>query len=125
MAAGGEQEHSFMWGAQERLPCDMPDDILRDAIESVRTELDTVEDLDGQGGNAVVERIKRKFDEKWDPNWHVIIGASALAFLTCRRSIVRQLRHARNQAIRLLQNQRQGCHDVQSLSRSPAARVVT
>ncbi|KAJ8604797.1 hypothetical protein CTAYLR_001071 [Chrysophaeum taylorii] len=82
MADGGEQEHSFMWGAQVRLPCDMPDDILKDAIESVRTELDAVEDFEGAGGNQVVERIKRKFDDKWNPNWCVIIGRSYGSFVT-------------------------------------------
>jgi len=76
------QEYTTMWGAQVRLPCDMPDDILRDAIESVRAELDSETDLDGAGGNAVVERIKKKFDDKWDPHWHVIIGRSYGSFVT-------------------------------------------
>ena len=40
------QEYTTMWGAQVRLPCDMPDDLLRDAIESVRAELDTWDDTD-------------------------------------------------------------------------------
>lgn len=82
MGDSGEQEYAFLWGAQVRLPCDMPDDILRDAIESVREELDLVEDFEGAGGYQVVERIKRKFDAKWSPNWHVIIGRSYGSFVT-------------------------------------------
>lgn len=82
MVENGEQEHAFLWGAQVRLPCDMPDDILRDAIESVRAELDAVDDFEGDGGNQVVGNIKRKFDEKWNPSWHVIIGRSYGSFVT-------------------------------------------
>ena len=33
-------------------------------------------------GNEVVERIKRKFDAKWEPNWHVVIGKSFGSFVT-------------------------------------------
>mmetsp|Transcript_77 Transcript_77/g.115 ORF Transcript_77/g.115 Transcript_77/m.115 type:complete len:102 (+) Transcript_77:46-351(+) len=75
------QEYTYLWGAQVRLPCDMPDDILRDAIQSVRAELDAVDDFEAQG-NDIVERIKHKFDEKWNPYWHVIIGRSYGSFVT-------------------------------------------
>ena len=75
-----------MWGAQVRLPCDMGDDVLRDAIESVREELNNLEatqgDWEGPAGSEIVERIKRKFDSKWSPSWHVVIGRSYGSFVT-------------------------------------------
>ena len=33
-------------------------------------------------GNASVGRIKKKFDEKWSPYWHVVVGRSYGAFAT-------------------------------------------
>lgn len=75
-----------MWGAQVRLPCDMSDDVLRDAIESVQAELDNLEksslDWEGVAGSEIVERIKKKFDHKWHPSWHVVIGRSYGSFVT-------------------------------------------
>ena len=32
-------EFTNMWGARLRLPCDMPDDILKDAIQTFHEEL--------------------------------------------------------------------------------------
>ena len=42
MAAAADLEYQMMWGAKVRLPCDMQDDVLRDAIESVTAELAAV-----------------------------------------------------------------------------------
>tara|TARA_B100000482_G_scaffold170133_1_gene136342 strand:- start:102 stop:359 length:258 start_codon:yes stop_codon:yes gene_type:complete len=64
----------------------MGDDVLRDAIESVREELNNLEatqgDWEGPAGSEIVERIKRKFDSKWSPSWHVVIGRSYGSFVT-------------------------------------------
>ena len=86
MADDKPMDFAYMWGAQVRLPCDMQDDVLRDAIESVQEELKKLEDeggdFEGVGGSEIVERIKRKFDRKWSPSWHVVIGRSYGSFVT-------------------------------------------
>ena len=86
MADDKPMEFAHMWGAQVRLPCDMGDDVLRDAIESVREELNNLEatqgDWEGPAGSEIVERIKRKFDSTWSPSWHVVIGRSYGSFVT-------------------------------------------
>ena len=33
-------------------------------------------------GNEAVGRIKKKFDENWNPAWHVIVGRSYGSFVT-------------------------------------------
>ena len=76
-----------MWGARLRLPCDMPDDILKDAIQTFHEELGALQAEgksydDEDAGNASVGRIKKKFDEKWSPYWHVVVGRSYGAFAT-------------------------------------------
>ena len=38
-----------MWGAKVKLRNDMPDDMLRDAIETSRRVLDSVQDFETQG----------------------------------------------------------------------------
>ncbi|KAJ1449174.1 dynein light chain type 1-domain-containing protein [Pelagophyceae sp. CCMP2097] len=59
----------------------MPDDVIKDAILSCTAGMDGCADFEAQG-NDVVEKIKRKFDQTWDPNWHVIIGKSFGSFVT-------------------------------------------
>ena len=33
-------------------------------------------------GLAAAEKIKRHFDERWNPSWHVIIGRNFGSFVT-------------------------------------------
>ena len=80
-------EFTNMWGARLRLPCDMPDDILKDAIQTFHEELGALQAEgksydDEDAGNASVGRIKKKCDEKWSPYWHVVVGRSYGAFAT-------------------------------------------
>ena len=65
----------------------MPDDILKDAIQTFHEELGALQAEgksydDEDAGNASVGRIKKKFDEKWSPYWHVVVGRSYGAFAT-------------------------------------------
>jgi hypothetical protein len=43
------KEWANMWGAKVKLRNDMPDDMLRDAIETSRRVLDNVSDFEMQG----------------------------------------------------------------------------
>ncbi len=47
----GEQlkEWAYMWGAKVKLPTDMPDDMLKDAIETSRHHIEQMTDFESQG----------------------------------------------------------------------------
>ncbi|CAM9670213.1 unnamed protein product [Chrysoparadoxa australica] len=70
-----------MWGAKVKQPLDMPDDMLRDAIHFSREVLDDCRDFEAEG-LASAEKIKKHFDDAWDPHWHVIIGRNFGSFVT-------------------------------------------
>mmetsp|Transcript_16674 Transcript_16674/g.16038 ORF Transcript_16674/g.16038 Transcript_16674/m.16038 type:complete len:103 (+) Transcript_16674:206-514(+) len=75
------KEWANMWGAKVKLRNDMPDDMLRDAIETSRRVLDNVSDFEMQGLECA-EIIKKEFDTRWSPHWHVIIGRNFGSFVT-------------------------------------------
>jgi dynein light chain LC8-type len=105
-------EWQNMWGAKVKMPSDMPDDMLKDAIETGKRVLDTFPDFDADGngcftnitqmhtkrgcvsilcacltciriaGLRMAETIKREFDSRWSPHWHVIIGRNFGSFVT-------------------------------------------
>lgn len=50
------KEWSNMWGAKVKLRNDMPDDMLRDAIETSRRVLDSVSDFETQGTRDYMTR---------------------------------------------------------------------
>ena len=79
----GEQmtEWSMMWGAKVKVRNDMPDDILKDAIETSRKYYEECEDFE-KDGLIVAENIKTHFDKKWSPHWHVVIGRTFGSFCT-------------------------------------------
>ena len=74
----------------------MPDDILKDAIETSRRILGEVTDFESQGiffysfhtlsyffqGLDCAEKIKTEFDIRWSPHWHCIIGRNFGSFVT-------------------------------------------
>jgi hypothetical protein len=89
----------------------MPDDMLKDAIETSRRIIGEVEDFETQGkqapdfsalvssttaplclasknlpspisGLACAEQIKTEFDAKWTPHWHCVIGRNFGSFVT-------------------------------------------
>ena len=82
-----------MWGAKVKTPVDMPDDMLKDAIEITARELDTIaakakesgdpniDPLDTWGLEAA-QNVKSEFDKKWTASWHVIIGRNFGSFVT-------------------------------------------
>mmetsp|Transcript_6905 Transcript_6905/g.10417 ORF Transcript_6905/g.10417 Transcript_6905/m.10417 type:complete len:103 (-) Transcript_6905:261-569(-) len=72
---------NIMWDAKVKLPIDMSDDVLKDAIETSRRVLDEYPDFETNGLD-VAEKIKREFDERWEPNWHVVIGRNFGSFVT-------------------------------------------
>jgi dynein light chain LC8-type len=50
----------------------MPDDMLDDAISTARQAVKSFNPE--TQGEEIARHIKRHFDEKWGPYWHVIIG---------------------------------------------------
>lgn len=79
----------------------MPDDMLRDAIETSRRVISEVDDFEVQGielhsitlqqwahllcdgiGLACAEKIKTEFDMRWSPHWHCVIGRNFGSFVT-------------------------------------------
>lgn len=64
----------------------MPDDILKDAIECVLHECQSI-DMDNPSqwdkeGETMVSRIKNHMDERWTPTWHVVIGRTFGSMVT-------------------------------------------
>ena len=70
-----------MWGARVKVPCDMGDDMLKDAVETCRRILEEYPDFETDGLRAA-EEIKHEFDNKWSPNWHVVVGRSFGSYVT-------------------------------------------
>ena len=63
----------------------MPDDMLKDAIDQVRGELDAMKDAGKnleEDGLRICEKVKRHFDKTWSPHWHVVIGYNFGTFCT-------------------------------------------
>ena len=71
-----------MWGARVKTPVDMPDDMIRDLIQTSTSLLSSCEDLDGPAGDKSLQDLKRYLDGKWNPNWHVVVGKNFGAFVT-------------------------------------------
>ncbi|GMH77761.1 hypothetical protein TL16_g07519 [Triparma laevis f. inornata] len=71
----------MMWGAKVKTPVDMPDDMLKDAVQTTIGALQECENFD-KDGNEVVAQLKKYMDQKWTPNWHVVIGKNFGSFVT-------------------------------------------
>jgi dynein light chain LC8-type len=56
------KEWAHMWGAKVKLPCDMTDNMLKDAIETARRIIDPTE-FDSKG-LEFAEKIKNEFDSR-------------------------------------------------------------
>uniref|UniRef100_A0A7S2W886 Dynein light chain n=1 Tax=Rhizochromulina marina TaxID=1034831 RepID=A0A7S2W886_9STRA len=74
-------EWQMMWGAKVKTPVDVPDDMLKDAILTSQRLIGEATDFEAEGVD-VAEKIKREFDERWTPYWHVIIGKNFGSFVT-------------------------------------------
>lgn len=46
---GDGDEWRMMWGAKVKVPLDMPDDVLKDAITTTRDVLQTCQDFEKEG----------------------------------------------------------------------------
>ena len=71
----------MMWGAKVKLRNDMPDDMLKYAIDSARQVLEECENFDNDG-LLCAEKLKTKFEERWAPHWHVIMGRNFGSYVT-------------------------------------------
>ena len=85
----------------------MPDDLIKDAVDTSRRILGETTDFDADGklpgfsrlsvfnhntlsnfimlakiGLQCAEKIKYEFDQRWSPHWHVIVGRSFGSFVT-------------------------------------------
>jgi dynein light chain LC8-type len=86
---------------QVKLRNDMPDDMLKDAIETSRKIIQNVVDFETEGstncnnlsdmsisihicrvGLDCAEKIKTEFDSRWSPHWHCVIGRNFGSFVT-------------------------------------------
>eukprot|EP00586_Coscinodiscus_wailesii_P002108 CAMPEP_0172483328 /NCGR_PEP_ID=MMETSP1066-20121228/10289_1 /TAXON_ID=671091 /ORGANISM="Coscinodiscus wailesii, Strain CCMP2513" /LENGTH=67 /DNA_ID=CAMNT_0013247141 /DNA_START=57 /DNA_END=257 /DNA_ORIENTATION=+ len=61
-------EWQIMWGAKVKTPVDMADDVLKDAISYVTTEMQKCENFESDG-EQMVQKIKEHMDNEWKPNW--------------------------------------------------------
>ena len=75
------QEWQHLWGAKVQLPIDVPDDLLKDGIQTVQAALEKYPDFEADG-MAIVEDVKTQFDERWGPSWHCVLGKAFGAFVT-------------------------------------------
>ena len=73
----------MMRNVKVKTPIDMPDDMLKDAIDTVIQEFTSIEmdDFETKGIN-ITKRIKEHMDEKWSPSWHVVIGRNFGSMVT-------------------------------------------
>lgn len=70
-----------IWGAKVKVPVDLPDDLLKDAITTVTDKLSSFDNFEANGDD-LVKTIKEYMDEKWDPHWHVFIGRNFGSMVT-------------------------------------------
>lgn len=75
------KEWAHMWGAKVKLRNDMPDDMLKDAIETSRRVIEECTDFEANGLECA-ETIKVEFDQRWSPHWHCVIGRNFGSFVT-------------------------------------------
>ena len=83
---------SWKWGAKVRNPIDMPDDMLKSAIDISIKELEAMKskvDATKTGvdplevmGMEVAQNVKVALDSLWTPHWHVTIGRNFGSFVT-------------------------------------------
>mmetsp|Transcript_19894 Transcript_19894/g.42431 ORF Transcript_19894/g.42431 Transcript_19894/m.42431 type:complete len:108 (-) Transcript_19894:97-420(-) len=77
MAQAGEEkaaeDYKTLWGARILWPPDIPDNMLEDAVKQ---SLAALEEFGKQEREAtkIAEKIKKHFDENWEPYWHVTVG---------------------------------------------------
>ena len=55
------KEWANMWGAKVKLRNDMPDDMIRDAVETTRRVLDSTADFDVDGNSHIKPYVQHSF----------------------------------------------------------------
>lgn len=70
-----------MWGAKIKWPTDMSDDMLREAVEAAKTNIEAIEDWQKEGDTAALN-IKKQFDDKYSAHWHCIVGKNFGSLVT-------------------------------------------
>jgi len=77
MAQGESQEkaeeYKTLWGARILWPPDIPDNILEHAVKTALGALEEFPNAEKEG-TKIAEKLKKRFDEKWGPYWHVVVG---------------------------------------------------
>lgn len=66
------EEYKTLWGARILWPPDIPDDMLEDAVKQALAGLEQYPAQ--EDGIKLAEQMKRYFDEKWGPYWHIVAG---------------------------------------------------
>eukprot|EP00746_Dinoflagellata_sp_MGD_P162389 gnl/MRDRNA2_/MRDRNA2_89927_c0_seq1.p1 gnl/MRDRNA2_/MRDRNA2_89927_c0~~gnl/MRDRNA2_/MRDRNA2_89927_c0_seq1.p1 ORF type:complete len:111 (-),score=36.82 gnl/MRDRNA2_/MRDRNA2_89927_c0_seq1:101-433(-) len=74
----GEQQaaaevYKTLWGARILWPPDIPDNMLEDAVQAAHEAMEQYPNCEKEG-MKVAETIKKRFDSKWEPCWHVCVG---------------------------------------------------
>ena len=86
-----DMEWTYRWGAKIKMPCDVPDDIGKDAVQETDNtivEMENAMSAAGEDfkweehGTDVVKKVKGFFDQKYGPAWHVFIGKDFGAHVT-------------------------------------------
>ena len=100
--SGGVQEYRNLFGARVHFPVDLPDAMLKHAIESARRNIAACDDWQSKvrpgahcllngvkgdisrhltawpwysiQGDEAVRKIKAEFDDAYGPSWHVFVG---------------------------------------------------
>eukprot|EP00921_Rhytidocystis_pertsovi_P005229 GHVQ01009053.1.p2 GENE.GHVQ01009053.1~~GHVQ01009053.1.p2 ORF type:complete len:107 (+),score=10.45 GHVQ01009053.1:287-607(+) len=62
----------FLKKAKVLWPPEMPDDMVDDAINIAHQSLQEF-NIDKEG-TQIAQKIKKEFDERWGPYWHVTVG---------------------------------------------------
>jgi hypothetical protein len=75
---------SMMWGAKVKLRNEMPDDMLKDAIDTSRRALEACADFESDG-LACAETIKTEFDTRYVPGTCLSYALSAFDHVASRR----------------------------------------
>lgn len=77
MAQDGErsvaEEYKTLWGARILWPPDCADDILEDSVKIAHAALEEYPNAEREGPK-IAEKIKKHFDDKWGPYWHITVG---------------------------------------------------
>mmetsp|Transcript_89188 Transcript_89188/g.251077 ORF Transcript_89188/g.251077 Transcript_89188/m.251077 type:complete len:109 (+) Transcript_89188:99-425(+) len=67
------EEYKTLWGARILWPPDVPDNMLEDAVKVAHQAVEEFPNVEKEGAR-ISEKIKKHFDENWEPYWHITVG---------------------------------------------------